>query len=177
MGTLYYGDNLDILRRYLKDETVDLVYLDPPFNSAQNYNAFFHEKNGTDAASQIQAFEDTWHWNVESERAYKELVTQAGKVSEVMQAFRTFLGQNDMMAYLAMMAPRLVELRRVLKATGSLYLHCDPTASHYLKLLCDAVLGQINYRAEIVWKRTTTHSDSQAVVGEQRHDPLLHKDR
>jgi site-specific DNA-methyltransferase (adenine-specific) len=161
MGTLYYGDNLDILRRYLKDETVDLIYLDPPFNSAQNYNAFFHEKDGTDAASQIQAFEDTWHWNQESERTYQDLVTQPGKVSEVMQAFRTFLGQNDMMAYLAMMAPRLVELRRVLKPTGSLYLHCDPTASHYLKLLLDAVLGTENYRNEITWKRTTAHSDSK----------------
>jgi adenine specific DNA methylase Mod len=96
MGTLYYGDNLDILRRYLKDETVDLVYLDPPFNSAQDYNAFFHEKDGTEAASQIQAFEDTWHWNQESERTYQDLVTHPGKVSEVMQAFRTFLGQNDM---------------------------------------------------------------------------------
>ena len=142
MGTLYYGDNLDILKRYLKDESVDLVYLDPPFNSAQNYNAFFHEKDGTDAASQIQAFEDTWHWNVESEKSYQDLITQPGKVSEVMQAFRTFLGQNDMMAYLAMMAPRLIELQRVLKMTGSIYLHCDPTASHYLKMLMDAVFGE-----------------------------------
>jgi site-specific DNA-methyltransferase (adenine-specific) len=161
MGTLYYGDNLEILQRYIKDETVDLVYLDPPFNSAQNYNAFFHEKDGTDAASQIRAFEDTWTWNQESQRVYEELILQPGKVSEVMQAFKTFLGTNDMMAYLAMMAPRLVELRRVLKPTGSLYLHCDPTASHYLKLLCDAVMGQNNYRSEIIWKRTTTHSDSK----------------
>jgi site-specific DNA-methyltransferase (adenine-specific) len=161
MGTLYYGDNLDILRRYLKDETVDLVYLDPPFNSAQNYNAFFHEKDGTDAASQIQAFEDTWRWNQESQKVYEGLILQPGKVSEVMQAFHTFLGTNDMMAYLAMMAPRLVELRRVLKPTGSLYLHCDPTASHYLKLLCDAVFGHDNYKSEIVWKRTTTHNDSK----------------
>jgi site-specific DNA-methyltransferase (adenine-specific) len=161
MGTLYYGDNLDILRRYLKDETVDLVYLDPPFNSAQSYNAFFHEKDGADAASQIRAFEDTWHWNVESEKAYQDLVTQPGKVSEVMQAFRTFLGQNDMMAYLAMMAPRLVELRRVLKPTGSLYLHCDPTASHYLKLLCDAVYGQGNFENEVIWRRTGTHGKSR----------------
>src|SRR6266567_7803845 len=161
MGTLYYGDNLDILRRYLKDETVDLVYLDPPFNSAQNYNAFFQEKDGTAAASQIQALEDTWSWNQESQRTYEELVMQPGKVSEVMQAFRTFLGTNDMMAYLAMMAPRLVELRRVLKLTGSLYLHCDPTASHYLKLLCDAVFGHENYKSEIIWKRTTTHNDSK----------------
>jgi len=156
---LFYGDNLDILRRYVKDETVDLVYLDPPFNSAQSYNAFFQEKDGTAAASQIRAFEDTWTWNQESQRVYEELILQPGKVSEVMQAFRTFLGQNDMMAYLAMMAPRLVELRRVLKSTGSLYLHCDPTASHYLKLLCDAVFGQQNFVNEISWKRTTAHND------------------
>ena len=153
MGTLYYGDNLDIMRRYLKDESVDLVYLDPPFNSAQNYNAFFQEKDGSAAASQIRAFEDTWTWNQESQRVYEELILQPGKVSEVMQAFKTFLGTNDMMAYLAMMAPRLAELRRVLKPTGSLYLHCDPTASHYLKLLLDAVMGANNFRNEITWKR------------------------
>ena len=115
MGTLYYGDNLDIIRRYLKDESVDLVYLDPPFKSDQNYNVLFQEKNGSAAASQIQAFEDTWHWNMDSERAYAELVTQPGKVSEVMQAFRTFLSQSNMMAYLAMMSSHLNELRRVLK--------------------------------------------------------------
>jgi site-specific DNA-methyltransferase (adenine-specific) len=153
MGTLYYGDNLDILQRYIKDESVDLVYLDPPFNSAQNYNAFFQEKDGTAAASQIRAFEDTWTWNQESQRVYEELILQPGKVSEVMQAFKTFLGTNDMMAYLAMMCPRLVELRRVLKPTGSLYLHCDPTASHYLKLLCDAVFRANNFRNDIIWKR------------------------
>ncbi len=172
MGTLYYGDNLDILCRYAKDETVDLVYLDPPFNSSQTYNAFFQEKDGTAAASQIHAFEDTWHWNVESERAYQELVTQPGKVSEVMQAFRTFLGQNDMMAYLAMMAPRLVELRRALKSTGSLYLHCDPTASHYLKLLLDAVFGPDCFRSEIVWKRTTAKSLASRSLP-NNHDILL----
>jgi DNA modification methylase len=172
MGTLYYGDNLEILKRYLKDETVDLVYLDPPFNSAQNYNAFFQEKDGTDAASQIQAFEDTWTWNQESQRVYEELILQPGKVNEVMQAFRTFLGTNDMMAYLAMMAPRLVELRRVLKPTGSLYLHCDPTASHYLKLLCDAILGKENFRNEIIWQRTSSHNDSKKWM--DVHDVLLY---
>ena len=161
MGTLYYGDNLEILQRYIKDESVDLVYLDPPFNSAQNYNAFFHEKDGTDAASQIHAFEDTWHWDIETKKAYDAVTEQPGKVSDVMQAFYTFLGGNDMMAYLTMMSSRLVELRRVLKPTGSLYLHCDPTASHYLKLLCDAVFGHNNYKSEIVWKRTTTHNDSK----------------
>ena len=159
MGTLYYGDNLDILRRYLKDESVDLVYLDPPFNSAQNYNAFFHEKDGTDAASQIHAFEDTWHWDTGTALEYNKITEQADeRVGKVMQAFYTFLGGNDMMAYLTMMSSRLVELRRVLKPTGSLYLHCDPTASHYLKLLCDAILGKEYFRNEIIWKRTTAKS-------------------
>ena len=161
MGTLYYGDNLDVIRRHLKDETVDLVYLDPPFNSAQSYNAFFHEKDGTDAASQIRAFEDTWHWDIETRRAYDALTEQPGKVSDVMQAFYIFLGGNDMMAYLTMMAPRLLELRRVLKPTGSLYLHCDPTASHYLKLLCDAVFGHAVCRNEIIWQRTAAHGGAK----------------
>jgi DNA modification methylase len=160
MGTLYYGDNLEILQRYIKDETVDLVYLDPPFNSAQNYNAFFHEKDGTDAASQIHAFEDTWHWDIETKKAYDAVTESPGKVSDVMQAFYTFLGGNDMMAYLTMMSSRLVGLRRVLKSTGSLYLHCDPTASHYLKLLCDAVMGKDHYLAEIIWKRSSAHNDA-----------------
>jgi DNA modification methylase len=171
MGTLYYGDNLDILRRYLKDETVDLVYLDPPFNSAQNYNAFFHEKDGTDAASQIRAFEDTWHWDIETKKAYDAVTEQPGKVSDVMQAFYTFLGGNDMMAYLTMMSSRLVELRRVLKPTGSLYLHCDPTASHYLKLLCDAILGKDNFRSEIIWKRTSSHNSAKRFA--PVHDVIL----
>ncbi len=171
MGTLYYGDNLDILRRYLKDETVDLVYLDPPFNSAQTYNAFFHEKDGTDAASQIKAFEDTWHWDILTMAAYKQITEQPGKVSDVMQAFYTFLGGNDMMAYLTMMAPRLVELRRVLKPSGSLYLHCDPTASHYLKLLCDAVYGHDHFQSEIIWRRTGTHGKS--VRWAPIHDVIL----
>ena len=138
---LYYGDNLDVLRRYIKDESVDLIYLDPPFNSRQNYNVLFAEKDGTRSASQIMAFEDTWEWNLDAERAYEEIVERGGRVSDAMRAFRTFLGHSDMMAYLAMMAPRLIELHRVLKQTGSIYLHCDPTASHYLKMLMDAVFG------------------------------------
>ena len=174
MGTLYYGDNLDILRRYLKDESVDLVYLDPPFNSAQNYNAFFHEKDGTAAASQIHAFEDTWHWDIETKKAYDAVTEQPGKVSDVMQAFYTFLGGNDMMAYLTMMSSRLVELRRVLKSTGSLYLHCDPTASHYLKLLCDSIFGKDNFRNEISWPRTNAHNiASNHVCADTRHNFLL----
>ncbi len=151
---LYYGDNLDILRRYIKDETVDLVYLDPPFNSNANYNVLFAEKNGSKAASQIRAFSDTWTWNQESESIFSEIVMSGGRVSDCLQAFRTFLGECDMLAYLVMMAPRLVELRRVMKTTASIYLHCDPTASHYLKMLMDAVFGPENFRNEIVWRRS-----------------------
>jgi DNA modification methylase len=161
MNTLYYGDNLEILRRYIKDETVDLVYLDPPFNSSQDYNVLFAEQNGTRSAAQIQAFEDTWRWDQGAARAYTEVVESGGKVSQAMQAFRTFLGESDMMAYLAMMAPRLMELRRVMKSTGSIYLHCDPTASHYLKMLMDAIFDPRNFQAEITWQRTGTHSDAK----------------
>ncbi|MGH9352253.1 MAG: DNA methyltransferase, partial [Terriglobia bacterium] len=128
---LYYGDNLDVLRRYLPGESVDLIYLDPPFNSRQDYNVLFAEKDGSRSSSQIHAFEDTWEWNIEAESAYREVVEQGGRVAQAMVAFRTFLGGSDMLAYLAMMAPRLLELKRVLKETGSIYLHCDPTASHY----------------------------------------------
>ena len=173
MGTLYYGDNLDILKRYIKDESVDLVYLDPPFNSAQTYSAFFQEKDGTASASQIRAFEDTWTWNQESQRVYEELILQPGKVSEVMQAFKTFLGTNDMMAYLAMMCPRLIELRRVLKSTGSLYLHCDPTASHYLKLLLDSIFGQDNFRNEVIWYYYNKMHDRRKKLFPRATDTLL----
>ena len=150
-NTLYYGDNLDILRRYVEDESVDLVYLDPPFKSSQDYNVLFAEQNGTRSKAQIKAFEDTWRWDLGAAEAYEEIVEGGGGPSEVMQAFRKILGQSDMMAYLVMMCPRLLELRRVLKPTGSLYLHCDPTASHYLKLLLDATFGHHNFLNEIVW--------------------------
>jgi len=158
---LYYGDNLEVLRRYVKDETVDLIYLDPPFNSRQDYNVLFAEKDGSQSSSQIHAFEDTWEWNLEAQRAYETVVEQGGRVADALRAFKTFLFNSDMMAYLAMMAPRLIELRRVLKETGSIYLHCDPTASHYLKILMDAVFGPQFFRNEITWKRTTAHSDGK----------------
>lgn len=153
---LYYGDNLEVMRLHIKGETVDLVYLDPPFNSNTNYNVLFAEKDGSKAASQIQAFTDTWTWNMESETIYTEIVMTGGKVSDCLQAFRTFLGECDMLAYLVMMAPRLVELRRVMKPTASIYLHCDASASHYLKILMDAVFGNQNFRNEIIWKRVHT---------------------
>jgi len=160
-NTLYYGDNLDVLRRHIKDESANLIYLDPPFNSAQGYNVLFAERDGSQAAAQIKAFDDTWRWDMGAEQSYQETVERGGKVSQVLQAFRGFLGENDMLAYLTMMAPRLVELHRVLTATGSIYLHCDPTASHYLKLLMDAVFGPENYRNEITWQRTNVHNDAK----------------
>ena len=154
---LYFGDNLNILRDYVADESVDLIYLDPPFNSNATYNVLFREREGDESAAQIAAFEDTWHWSMDSESAYQEVVTEgAGKVADLLAAMRSFLGQNDMMAYLTMMTQRMIELHRVLKPTGSIYLHCDPTASHYLKLLMDAVFGAGNFRNEITWKRTST---------------------
>ena len=152
---LYFGDNLEILRKEIASESVDLVYLDPPFNSNATYNVLFAEKSGKKSAAQIAAFDDTWQWGLESEASYHETVTAGGKLADLLQAFRGFLGQNDMMAYLVMMAARLKELHRVLKPTGGLYLHCDPTASHYLKLLLDAIFGPFCFRNEIVWKRTS----------------------
>jgi len=153
---LYFGDNLDILREHVASETVDLIYLDPPFNSNATYNVLFQEKSGDRSAAQITAFEDTWHWGMESEYAYQEMVKESPqKLASLLQAMRAFLGQNDMMAYLTMIAQRMVELHRVLKPTGSIYLHCDPTASHYLKLLMDAVFGAKNFRNEIIWRRRT----------------------
>ena len=151
---LYFGDNLDILRHYVADESVDLIYLDPPFNSNATYNVLFREHTGEQSTAQITAFEDTWHWSWESETAFQEVVTQGQeKVGSLLAALRQFLGQNDMMAYLTMMAQRMIELHRVLKPTGSIYLHCDPTASHYLKLLMDAVFDKRNFRNEVIWLR------------------------
>ena len=122
MNSLYYGDNLDILRRYVKDESVDLIYLDPPFNSNATYNVLFGGKGGAKSAAQIQAFDDTWHWDDSASLAYHEMVEAGEGAGTALRAFRSLLGDGDMLAYLCMMAPRLVELRRVLKPTGSIYL-------------------------------------------------------
>jgi site-specific DNA-methyltransferase (adenine-specific) len=160
MKKLYFGDNLDILREHVRDESVDLVYLDPPFNSKRDYNLLFKSPKGHAADAQITAFEDSWHWGEQAEREFRELTTQANTdVSGMMVALRSFLGENDMMAYLTMMANRLLELHRVLKPTGSLYLHCDPSASHYLKMILDGVFGHQNFRNEITWKRTFAHGN------------------
>jgi site-specific DNA-methyltransferase (adenine-specific) len=157
---LYFGDNLDILRNHIGDESVDLIYLDPPFNSEATYNVLFQEKTGEKSAAQITAFEDTWHWGSESEEAYHDLVTQGPEpLVTLMQTLRAFLGSNDMMAYLTMMAPRLVELHRVLKPTGTIYLHCDEVVSHYLKLVMDASFSPERFLNEITWKRTHSHGN------------------
>lgn len=158
---LYYGDNLPILRSYIKDESVDLIYLDPPFNSKASYNILYQEPTGEQSQAQITAFEDTWHWTEETERTFEEIIdTAPATLVEMMIAFRKFVGVNDVMAYLTMMAIRLIELRRILKSSGSIYLHCDPTASHYLKILMDTVFGKKNFRNEIIWsyKRYTALS-------------------
>jgi site-specific DNA-methyltransferase (adenine-specific) len=167
MGSLYFGDNLDILREHIKDESVDLVYLDPPFNSKRAYNANMKTPKGHESEAQVAAFKDTWHWGKQAEKEFLELVHQSNTdVSEMIQALRRSLKESDMMAYLVMMANRLVELHRVLKPTGSLYLHCDPTASHYLKIVLDMVFGAENFRNEIIWKRSGSHG------GAKRWGPL-----
>jgi len=170
-NTLYYGDNLEVMPRYLEKESVDLVYLDPPFNSDATYNVLFAEQDGTQAAAQIKAFEDTWHWDVVSARSCEEVIEAGGRVAEVMRAFRTYLGGSDMLAYLSMMAPRLLKLHRVLKPTGSIYLHCDPTASHYLKMLMDGIFGPRQFLNEIIWQRTNSHNDAGQFG--RIHDVLL----
>ena len=162
MNALYFGDNLQVLRDDLAAESVDLTYLDPPFKSNRDYNLLFKSPKGHDSEAQITAFEDSWNWGKQAEREFDEIIHGPNtEVAELMLALRRFLGENDMMAYLTMMANRLLELHRVLKPTGSLYLHCDPTASHYLKIVLDGVFGKENYQNEIIWKRTTTHSDSK----------------
>lgn len=171
---LYFGDNLDVLRKYITSESVDLVYLDPPFNSNRNYSVIFNKHGETDPdnTAQIEAFEDTWHWTPTTDQQYDKLIEEApGPVVDALSAFRILLGKNDAMAYLVNMAPRLVELHRVLKPTGSLYLHCDPTMSHYLKVLLDGIFDARNFKNEVIWRRTGSHNSAKR-WGPQ-HDVLL----
>ena len=160
MNILYFGDNLEILRDKIPPNCVDLIYLDPPFKSGKSYNIIFQPELNRikGATAQIKTFEDTWQWGDEAEKEYQGLITGTittekpnQKLIELIKAMRSYLGECSMMAYLCMMAPRLLEMRRVMKETGTIYLHCDPTASHYLKLLMDAVFGVKNFRNEIVW--------------------------
>jgi adenine specific DNA methylase Mod len=170
---LFYGDNLDVLRESIRDESVDLIYLDPPFNSQATYNVLFRTPTGEDSKAQIEAFEDTWHWNDATERSFDDVMSNGNAAaSEMLRAMRSFLNENDLMAYLTMMTVRLIELHRVLKPTGSLYLHCDPTASHYLKIILDGIFGPTNFRNEVVWQRNTGKSLMRRKLP-NNHDLLL----
>lgn len=176
---LYYGDNLDILREHVPDASVDLVYLDPPFNSNRDYNVIFKDESGNKSDAQLVAFEDTWHWGPDAQEQYEYLTNtavHAGRVpddvSTLVAALRHAIGTNQMMAYLVEMAVRLVELHRVLKPTGSLYLHCDPTASHYLKIILDATFGAERFVNEIVWRRAFAHNDPRRCG--RIHDVILY---
>lgn len=167
-NVLYYGDNLRVLRDHIPAASIDLVYADPPFNSSRNYFVLFKDRTGKASAAQEAAFTDTWTWSEESEAAFKDLVIACPNrdLATAVQALRAILCESAMMAYLVAMAIRLVEIHRVLKPTGSFYLHCDPTASHYLKVLLDTIFGPTNFRNEILWQRTSAHGDARRKFGE-----------
>jgi adenine specific DNA methylase Mod len=170
-NALFYGDNLIVLREQIKDESIDLIYLDPPFNSQSTYNVLFRAPGGEQSHAQIEAFDDTWHWGDTAEWAFDEVMNSGNTdAAELLRAMRASLKENDLMAYLTMLAIRLIELHRVLRPRGSLYLHYDPTASHYLKLLLDSAFGIGNFRTEIVWKRSSAHSDTKQ--GRHQHGRL-----
>jgi adenine specific DNA methylase Mod len=171
MNKLHFGDNLQVLRDHVQDESVDLIYLDPPFNSNANYNLLFEEAAGQAAGAQVEVFRDTWEWGPSAAEAYDDVMQASGDVALVMKGLRSWLGQSPMMAYLAMMSARLLHLRRVLKPTGSIYLHCDPKASHYLKIVLDAIFDPGGFRNEIIWKRTSGHSDAKRFGSV--HDTIL----
>jgi site-specific DNA-methyltransferase (adenine-specific) len=169
--TLYFGDNLEILRKKIPDESFDLIYLDPPFNSNRSYNVLFKE-GLQDSPAQIKAFEDSWHWTKESKHVFDHLVQKTnGDISNLMLALEKMVGPNDMLAYLTMMTVRLIELHRVLKKTGSLYLHCDPTASHYLKIVLDVIFGKKNFRNEIIWFYKTGGASKDHFA--KKHDTIF----
>lgn len=171
-NTLFYGDNLDIMDEHIASESVDLIYLDPPFNSNRGYNVLFKDESGTESEAQITAFDDTWHWGRGTEETYLELTTTLPHhVSKMIEALHEYIGKNQLMAYLVMMTSRLTELHRVLKPTGSLYLHCDPTASHYLKVIMDTIFSPLQFRNEIIWRRTGAHSPRRSFG--PIHDTIL----
>jgi DNA modification methylase len=169
-NVLYYGDNLEVLRKHFPNECVDLIYLDPPFNSKADYNILFKEASGEESVAQIQAFSDFWHWDKNAEKTYLEIQEDPNLI-DMIKFLHAHLSKNDMMAYLVMMTIRLRELHRVLKRTGSLYLHCDPTASHYLKIILDKIFDTKSFRNEIVWQRFNFHADAHRFG--RVHDILL----
>jgi adenine specific DNA methylase Mod len=172
VNKLYFGDNLDVLREHVPSDSVDLIYLDPPFNSQANYNVLFRDSSGAAAEAQAEAFRDTWEWSESAANAYEDVLRLNGDVALILDGFRKWLGENGMMAYLAMMTIRLIELRRTLKPAGSLYLHCDPVASHYLKIIMDAIFGHEHFRNEIIWRRAAAHNKLSRQYG-PIHDVIL----
>jgi site-specific DNA-methyltransferase (adenine-specific) len=154
---LYYGDNLDVLRRKIRDETIDLCYIDPPFNSKRNYNQIYNNVGGEDRA-QAQAFTDTWTWDDHAISGFSEILANdtgrfPAQTVDLISGLLKVLKKGSLLAYLVSMTLRITEIRRVLKATGSFFLHCDPTASHYLKLVLDTIFvaNGGTYRNEIIW--------------------------
>jgi site-specific DNA-methyltransferase (adenine-specific) len=171
---IYYGDNLQILRKYIKDESIDLVYLDPPFNSKRQYNIIYKEPNGGTSKAQTLAFDDTWSWTPETQRTYEELITRSDIKPDIVSAIKAFhdmFGTSDLMAYLVMMTIRLIDMHRILKSTGSIYLHCDPTASHYLKIIMDQIFGVENFQNEIIWCYRTGGATKKR--WSRKHDVIL----
>ncbi|MGH2695609.1 MAG: DNA methyltransferase, partial [Actinomycetota bacterium] len=161
------------LRLYQRDESVDLIYLDPPFKKQASYNVLFKELDGRKASSQIKAFADTWKWDDAAWDAYREVIEEGpDRLARAMRAFRTFLGDSHVLAYLSMMAPRLLKLHEVLKPTGSIFLHCDPSSGHYLKMLMDAIFGPTNFRNEIAWCYTGPSSPGQRQFS-RKHDTIF----
>lgn len=173
MNRLYFGDNLEVLDEHAVDESVDLVYLDPSFNSNRNYSVIFGRNRAPDeSAAQIQALEDTWRWTHTTEVLIGDLSNTAPqRVADALSAYYTLLGESEALAYLVNMTPRLLQLYRVLKPTGSLYLHCDPTMSHYIKVLLDAIFGPANFRNEIAWERSGARNDPKRYG--RSHDTIL----
>lgn len=172
MNKLFYGDNLKVLPLHVADDSVDLVYLDPPFQSGRDYNLLFSEKDGTESGAQIKAFEDTWKWDQEAIESFNDILLEGGPVADALHSLHSLLGHSDMMAYLVYMAPRLTQLLRVLRPGGSIYLHCDPTSSHYLKVLMDVVYGPGNFRSEIIW--SYRRWPSPTLNYQHMHDVILY---
>ena len=172
MNKLYFGDNLTVLKDHVRDETVDLVYLDPPFNSQRNYNVLFGS-HGRASEAQVEAFKDTWSWESDAAKdAYQDILDRHDKLALLVRGLRSALGESAMMAYIVMMAVRVIELHRVIKPTGSLYLHCDPTASHYIKIVLDTIFDPRNFRSELIWRRSSAHNKLSRQYG-PIHDTIL----
>ena len=175
---LFYGDCLDVLRgrdlsgeRYIKEESVDLVYLDPPFNSNKVYNVFYKGSDGNDSKAQIKGFDDIWTWNDDVEKELEELKSMGGKITDTIIGLETILGKSNMFAYLVMMATRLIEIRRVMKPTATVYLHCDQTAGHYIKVMMDSIFGVKNFVNEIIWCYRTGGAGGRSFS--RKHDNIL----